>query len=255
MAKFFDYSGKVDIRFLTYVYYRRLHFRHSVRRFIPEGIPCFHVIDIGCGTGIYLDVFDGGIGVDINYNELQLKEKRFKKCDITKRLPFKDGEFDFAILIDVLEHIERPIELLKEVNRITRFGFLAEIPTYDTIPWYYDPVNWLRKKMKKPLLVGVGIKQFGHINIIKKTEWEMMFEQAGFKIVKHERLRKLTFFECIETILCFATMKKNTPYEIMNFKLISGKIVYFVHLIYSLLYRFDPVMPKTVFSTWFCNKK
>lgn len=253
MAERFNYSGRVDIRFLTYVYYRRIYFRHQVRNFIPETIPHGNVIDIGCGTGVYLDAFSDGIGVDINLNDLQLKEERFKKCDITKKLPFRDGEFDFALLIDVLEHIEKPIELLKEVNRISRYGFLAEVPTSDIIPCYYDPVNWLRRKMKKGLLPCAGIKKFGHIQIIKETEWEAVFKDAGFTIAKHGHLRKLTFFECIETILYF-TFLKNIPYEAMSFKVVSGEMVRFVHRIYSLLHRFDPVMPKTVFSTWVCAK-
>lgn len=141
-----NYSGLLDSRFITYVYYRRLDLRKKVRNFIPKDIPCTNIIDIATGTGVYLDAFDGGIGVDLLLNKSQKAEDRFQVLDITQRLPFKDNQFDFAIAIDILEHLEKPIDLLKEINRITKFGFVAEIPVSDEIPFYYDPVNCYRKK-------------------------------------------------------------------------------------------------------------
>lgn len=254
-----NYSGPLDSRFITYVYYRRLDLRQKVRNFIPKDIPCTNVIDIGTGTGVYLDAFDGGIGVDLLLNKSQKLEDRFQVLDITRRLPFKDNQFDFAIAIDILEHLEKPIDLLKEINRITKFGFVAEIPVSDEIPFYYDPVNCYRKYMNKPLVQDFGITQFGHIFITERKQWESMFSSAGFSLEKHEHLRKLTLFECCETLFYFIILKifsgKKKYEEIEGIsKLVPGVIIRYIHKFYSLIKYLDPEMNRTVFSTWFCKK-
>ena len=147
-----DYSDTIDMRYITYNYYKRSLLRKMVRDFVPNNVLCARVLDIGCGTGVYLDAFDDGVGIDLNLNEKQLKEDRFIQSDITQKLPFRENEFDIALLLDVLEHLEKPEEVLKEVHRVTRYGFIAEIPTSDVIPWYYDPWNWWRQKKNLALL-------------------------------------------------------------------------------------------------------
>lgn len=90
----------------------RLQFLELCRR---EGVDfaSARMLDIGCGTGFYADVFrrNGGrnyLGIDITdtlHAELQRRFEgfSFRKLDVTRRqLP---GEFDLIVMIDVTQHI------------------------------------------------------------------------------------------------------------------------------------------------------
>jgi SAM-dependent methyltransferase len=44
------------------------------------------------------------------------------------RLPLEDGSVDTAILLEVIEHLERPAELLAEARRVSRRNVLLSTP-------------------------------------------------------------------------------------------------------------------------------
>lgn len=55
------------------------------------------------------------------------------ECDLSQRLPFRDGEFDTVILSDVLEHLAEPQHLFHEMARICVGGGKCLI----SVPFYY----------------------------------------------------------------------------------------------------------------------
>ena len=74
-------------------------------------------------------------------------------CDITKKLPFKNKQFDTIIFSDVLEHVPNPAEVLGEINRITRPGgvVLINVPflywLHETPYDYYRYTEYMLKKL------------------------------------------------------------------------------------------------------------
>jgi ubiquinone/menaquinone biosynthesis C-methylase UbiE len=87
------------------------------------------LLDIGCGDGAltYLLSQKGGftIGVDNSDEALEFaKEKtnEIRNIEFTKAsaycLPFEDKYFDHVVLADVIEHLEEPQEMLKEIKRV-----------------------------------------------------------------------------------------------------------------------------------------
>lgn len=44
----------------------------------------------------------------------------FSQADVVAGLPFADCTFDAVCLADVLEHLERPVDALKELRRVTK---------------------------------------------------------------------------------------------------------------------------------------
>jgi SAM-dependent methyltransferase len=46
--------------------------------------------------------------------------------------PFKDNEFDYVEAVHILEHLDRPFEVMKEINRITKKGsrILIKVPHF-----------------------------------------------------------------------------------------------------------------------------
>jgi SAM-dependent methyltransferase len=80
------------------------------------------VLDIGCSTGDYLLRFpDNAIGIDLSRPNLaacRRKELNVLRADLNSTLPFIESSFDVAFCTHVLEHVESPLNLLREVNRI-----------------------------------------------------------------------------------------------------------------------------------------
>ena len=93
----------------------RLIYRDFHRQLL-EGCGKGRVLDIGSGTAHIKDVRPDIISVDI---------LSFPGIDVVAdahQLPFSDGSFAAIIMLDVLHHLERPIEFLKEASRILKAG-------------------------------------------------------------------------------------------------------------------------------------
>jgi SAM-dependent methyltransferase len=97
---------------------------------------CMHlrgqVLDVGCGIGDMVRFRPETIGVDVNpravaYCQSLGVKVRQMQPDL---LPFADGEFDGAVLDNVLEHLENPESLLAEIRRVLRTGgsFVVGVP-------------------------------------------------------------------------------------------------------------------------------
>lgn len=93
--------------------------------------PGAQVIDLGCGRGDSVDVFRAvdptvrWIGVDLpssaEVDERTRDDAEFRTFDGV-RLPFGDGSVDLVFCKQVLEHVERPHELVTDVARVLRPG-------------------------------------------------------------------------------------------------------------------------------------
>ena len=92
-------------------------FYHENLRHVVKG----RLLDLGCGKVplfmAYKDYITDNVCVDWE-NTLHKNEYLDFECDLTKPLPFKDGEFDTIILSDVLEHIQKPEFIFGEMSRV-----------------------------------------------------------------------------------------------------------------------------------------
>jgi len=89
------------------------------------------VLDLGCGEGTSKGYFQK-MSPEIRWIGLDLKSS--PEVDARQRvdpdvhvfdgihIPFKDDSIDLIYCKQVLEHVERPIELMREVNRVLRPG-------------------------------------------------------------------------------------------------------------------------------------
>jgi ubiquinone/menaquinone biosynthesis C-methylase UbiE len=82
------------------------------------------VLDIGCG---YSANENANVICDIQDLSNFYKDKSFVKLE-NKKLPFKDNQFDFVIASHVLEHVEDIEYFIKELERISKRGYI-EVPT------------------------------------------------------------------------------------------------------------------------------
>jgi SAM-dependent methyltransferase len=93
----------------------RLLYRDFHRRLL-DGCPEGRVLDIGGGTAHIKDFRPDIISADI---------LSFPGIDVVAdahRLPFPDEFFTRVVMLDVLHHLERPVEFLKEASRVLKPG-------------------------------------------------------------------------------------------------------------------------------------
>ena len=89
------------------------------------------VVDLGCGRGDSVDLFRAAdpevrwVGVDLEHSaevaQRTREDAEFRTFD-GRRLPFGDGEVDLVFCKQVLEHVERPHDLVADVARALRPG-------------------------------------------------------------------------------------------------------------------------------------
>ena len=83
------------------------------------------VLDLGCGDGDYSKRLKD-LGFDVLSADLDKKRFRyadeidFRHCDITKEMPFPDDHFDYVLLLEVVEHLRNPYEVMQEINRVLK---------------------------------------------------------------------------------------------------------------------------------------
>lgn len=99
------------------------------------------VLDLGCGTGLTLAIvsqyFPNSVGCEIGDMEIKATKEILKQVKIKipvvkydgKKLPFKDNSFDIVTSIEVIEHVEKPNIMLKEINRVLRKRGILHITT------------------------------------------------------------------------------------------------------------------------------
>lgn len=112
-------------------------------------------LDIGCSTGALLEVaadLSPGIrltGCDMSAGRLaeaavRCPGARLDEVDANRPLPYVDGEFDSITCLEVLEHLDAPGVLLKEMWRTLRPGglVLMTTPNADALMRRLRPSNW-----------------------------------------------------------------------------------------------------------------
>ena len=84
----------------------------------------WNILDIGCG---YNASKFAKVICDVQDLSNHYQDKKFIKLT-EKKLPFKDKEFDFVIASHVMEHVEDIDFFIKELERVSRKGYI-ELPT------------------------------------------------------------------------------------------------------------------------------
>jgi SAM-dependent methyltransferase len=93
----------------------RLLYRDFHRQLL-ENCPEGRVLDIGGGTAHLKQSRADAVSIDI---------LKFPGIDVVAdahRLPFRDGLFAGVVMLDVMHHLERPIEFLNEASRVLQVG-------------------------------------------------------------------------------------------------------------------------------------
>lgn len=135
-----DETGQVD-HLVSYLdeatAIQRIYEGKQRRAALLTPVPGLSVLDVGCGTGdslrlIAQRVSPGGraVGVDVSASLLEVGRTRAADQGWSAEwvegdaadLPFGDAEFDSALAERMLQHVEDPGAVLRELHRVTRPG-------------------------------------------------------------------------------------------------------------------------------------
>jgi SAM-dependent methyltransferase len=106
------------------------------------------ILDVGSGRGYFLLLCARkgyrAIGIEINPQKIatahQLAVKENLSLEIRQGvgelMPFKDSEFDFINISEVIEHVKDPLEVLKEVHRMLSIDGCAYISVHNRYGLY-----------------------------------------------------------------------------------------------------------------------
>lgn len=103
---------------------------------IMKGQPRGKVLDVPTGTGVLADrLSEMGFEVsccDLNPNYFSVPQLKVDIGDLNKSLPYEDGQFDYVICLDGLEHLENPFHALRELKRVLRTKgiLILSLPNY-----------------------------------------------------------------------------------------------------------------------------
>lgn len=77
------------------------------------------LLDIGCGTKPYKDIFqhEKYIGIDVPWSEIKTNADA---TALGEALPFKDTSFDTVLILEVLEHVKNPEKVVEEISRVSK---------------------------------------------------------------------------------------------------------------------------------------
>ena len=110
------------------------------------------------------EISDSGVSQILKRNLQRLKEvKKFNGYEI----PYPDKEFDMVYCSHVIEHVEHPRILLRELKRISRYQ-VFEIPLDYSIGIDRDVQHLL---------------SYGHINIYTPSLFKFLLKSEGYEII------------------------------------------------------------------------
>lgn len=136
------------------------------------------VLDLGCAKGTYLRQFaPGSVGVDVSRPNLEHCRRiglSVTAADLNRELPFPSLSIPAILCSHVLEHVDAPINLLRECHRILEPEGLLILG----LPIESNLVNRLR-----------GHKYFyhhpGHLYSFSLENIDVLLRKTGYQLIRY----------------------------------------------------------------------
>jgi len=151
-------------------------------------LPFKHLLDVGCGTGMMLDILaqahpDAALfGIDISTNMLRQAEKRLLgKATLTlgdaENLPYPDQQFDLVTCVESFHHYTAPEKAVSEFSRVLS-------PAGSLLLCDMRPPSFLRP------IINFTMPRFskgGDVHAYSEKEIRRFFEKNGLATVSWYR--------------------------------------------------------------------
>ncbi|MFH1978391.1 MAG: class I SAM-dependent methyltransferase [Candidatus Aenigmatarchaeota archaeon] len=143
------------------------------------------LLDAGAGDGKLSSALAdlGHIVHSCDIDEKVFKAKtKFTQANLNKNFPYKDKQFDYVLLTEVIEHLENPNHAIRECSRILKDGGLF-VTTTPNITSIFSRIKFLITGEFFCFSKAERDSKFGHINAVPYWEIEDIFRRVGFKLI------------------------------------------------------------------------
>jgi len=170
----------------------RSHITNELRLIKGEyGIKSCTVLEVGCGLGQNLEVFrsDNNVlgieGLASAVGEACSRGLTVVQGDLESELDMRAETVDWLLCLDVLEHLERPLNLMLEMRKVLRIGGRAIL----NVPNHFD----LSGRLKLLLGHNLDVHKFfpeshdwdnPHLRFFTHAGILQMVEASGFRLVE-----------------------------------------------------------------------
>jgi ubiquinone/menaquinone biosynthesis C-methylase UbiE len=137
------------------------------------------ILDVGCGDGVVGDLIAKEVGNGSQVQGLETSRRGDELIDVQvfdgQNLPYRDGEFDYVVLSDVLHHLNsfgEQSRLFAECVRVSKKGVCVK-----------DHVEkWLPDRILLGMMDVVGNAGRGvflSYNYLNEQQWQRLLHDAG----------------------------------------------------------------------------
>lgn len=191
-------------RLQTYI--DKASYRRQVNFIRKHSKPGDTLLDVGCGSGIFLKVASSMSniqlhGLDFDHRLLDEATQRVQECSFVKgsaeELPYEDKKFNFITTFHNIEHLYHPEKFVSECGRVLKNNGYVILATPNPESFVSEKLgdNWGASPKQTP----------DHISLKSPKEWRTIFEDNGFTSI-HEGT---TFFSSLPIV-------KKTPLRYAN---------------------------------------
>ena len=116
----------------------------ALKKVIPEGFG----LEVGVGSGRFAFPLGVNMGIDPSKNMLRKAKERGIQIiqGVGEELPFKDGSFDFVLIVVTLCFVENPVNVLSEARRVLKRGGRLIVGEINKESWLGQIYEDRRKK-------------------------------------------------------------------------------------------------------------
>ena len=171
-----------------YVHTRR--FKEVSKLIEPTG---GNILDIGSADGMFTSVIAKKskakkvIGIDVLKRSVDWANNHWKNSVMkfyvgdAENFKYDKESFDAIVALEVLEHVEKPVVVLKNVKRLLKKdGYAVFLVPAETLLFEFIWFFWVRTRGK--------VWNDTHINIFKNNSLTRLCKKAGFKIVEDKKI-------------------------------------------------------------------
>jgi SAM-dependent methyltransferase len=151
----------------------------------PHVRPGAKVCDIGCGLqAAFLRKLAGtitwGVGLDYQLDAKQCAGLPVMLADITAPLPLRAGCFDHVVMLAVLEHLQRPADVLKEIHGVLKPGGSL------ILTWPSARVDGILDVLHRLRIVSDEMESDEHQERIPVEKLQQLLRDIGFDRMLHK---------------------------------------------------------------------